>query len=412
METLLSIVRAVILVGAVAFSFGLLFFGFHVVVREYRLLRTRKQIEDFLRMTNEAGLQADVAKGTLSLSRTRPGILLIGIGAVLLIVCVLQPFVYESTSQTAGAEWVRLPTRSERSSHSGSSEPASKEQPVPEPSEPPVQSSSPPAARPVSSDERATHQRPISVMPRPGTEPPLRSTKITPATVEALRLEVLDRWLADAHSLKGKTLGEQAEFLRNKYGNEAVGFDSYMSDKPSTVRELASIVYGNTKYAPLILMSNPQLSNEQSEVPVYQNVFFLQPLLALANPSTSTTRTLMRITAGQSRTQLYDLMLEMAQQAMQSPDYRRDPGAWWNERGGLPAFERGLSANTQRKFAMKFYKPEENESPEIVAKILYGSPKYVPLLSFFNHDRPALFADPKKVFPPETQLVYLYLSEL
>lgn len=68
METLLSIVRAVILIGAVLFSFGLLLFGFHVVVREYRMLRTRKQIEEFLRITNEAGLQADAAKGTRALS--------------------------------------------------------------------------------------------------------------------------------------------------------------------------------------------------------------------------------------------------------------------------------------------------------------------------------------------------------
>ncbi len=114
METLLSVVRAIILIGAVFFSFLLLFFGFHIVVREYRMLRTRKQIEEFLRMTNEAGLQADATKGTISLSRTRPGILLVGIGAVLLIVCVLQPFVYESTSQSTGGNWVQLPTRAER----------------------------------------------------------------------------------------------------------------------------------------------------------------------------------------------------------------------------------------------------------------------------------------------------------
>ncbi len=114
MGILLAIVRTVILVGAVGFSFALLGFGFHVVIREYRMLRARKQIEEFLRMTNESGIQADAAKRTISLNRTRPGILLVAIGAVILMVCVFQTFQYETTSQQAGAQLVHLPTRAER----------------------------------------------------------------------------------------------------------------------------------------------------------------------------------------------------------------------------------------------------------------------------------------------------------
>ena len=61
-------------------------------------------------MTNESGLQADAAKGTISLNRTRPGILLIAIGAVLLMVCVFQNFQYESANQQTGGQLVSLPT--------------------------------------------------------------------------------------------------------------------------------------------------------------------------------------------------------------------------------------------------------------------------------------------------------------
>ena len=418
METLLSTVRAIILVGAVCFAFGLLFFGFHVVVREYRMLRTRKQMEDFLRMTNEAGLQADIAKGTLSLNRTRPGVLLIGIGAVLLIVCVLQPFQYETSSQQTSGGWVRLPTRVEREALNSA--------PAPVPSTTPT-STPAPTATPADAGRAPAQNTPIMLaypapVPRPvpaptttrpageqtrGVAPP----RITVDMVETLRRETLDKWLAEIDVVKGKKLGEQAQILRARYGDEAVGFDSFMLDKSSTVREMAEMAYGDAKYAPLLRASNPQLPGDDSPIPPFKTVYFLQPLLALAQPSTSASRTLLRVTAGESKEQLYETVSNMAEQVMQSPEYRRDPTAWWNTRGGVPEFERGLTKNTGRKWGEKFYKPEPNESAETVAKIFYGSAKYAPLLAFFNYDRPELFADTKAPFPADTQLLIVLLTE-
>lgn len=421
METLLSVVRAIILIGAVCFAFGLLFFGFHVVVREYRMLRTRKQMEDFLRMTNEAGLQADVAKGTLSLNRTRPGVILIGIGAVLLIVCVLQPFQYETSSHQSSGGWVRLPTRAEREALNS----------VPTPAPSAALSTAPsaaPTATPAGAGRPVVQSTPILLaypaapaprpMPTPAAAQPAESDsagrvhpRITVESVESLRRETLDKWLTEIGAVKGKKLGEQAEFLRAKYGDAAVGFDSFMLDKPSTVREMAEIAYGDEKYAPLLRVSNPQLPADDSPVPVYRTVYFLQPLLALAQPSTSTSRTLLRITAGEGKAQLYETVSNMAEQVMQSEEYKRDPAAWWKARGGVPEFERGLTQSTGRKWAFKFYKPEANESPETIAKIFYGSAKYTPVLAFFNYDKPETFANPKAPCPADTQLLIVFLAE-
>jgi hypothetical protein len=86
-------------------------------------------------------------------------------------------------------------------------------------------------------------------------------------TVERLRLETLEKWLSDVSSLLGKSLGEEAEWLRNKYGDATVGFDSIMLDKLTTVREIAEIAYGNTKYEPLVRMSNPKLPQGEDPVP-------------------------------------------------------------------------------------------------------------------------------------------------
>ncbi len=108
------------------------------------------------------------------------------------------------------------------------------------------------------------------------------SRGVTVETVEALRVDILNNWLLDAESFRGKSVGEEAELLRKKYGDAAVGFDSLMLDRAATVSEIAKIAYGNSKYPQLLRMSNPNLPTDETPVPSYQNIYFLQPLLALA----------------------------------------------------------------------------------------------------------------------------------
>jgi hypothetical protein len=328
------------------------------------------------------------------------------------MVCVLQNFQYESANQQTGGQLVSLPTRAEReSTENGRTLPSL----TPTPTVASTPTPSPETSRnvPVILGYPFQNGTRIQLPQLPtNASTAAASAKVTVETVEGLRLETLDKWLADANSLTGKSLGEQAEWLRNKYGDAAVGFDSIMLDKPTTVREIAQMAYGHAKYETLLRMSNPTLPQGDTPVPSYKNIHFLQPLLALATPATSTTRTLMRITAGESKSQLYERVLTFAESAMQSSEYKADPTAWWKQRGGLVEFEQGLSNSTNRKWAMQFYKPDENESLETVAKIYYGSAKFVPLLMFFNYDKPSLFVDVRSKLPGETNLVVLYLSEM
>jgi len=90
-EETIFVIRGVILIGVVLASFFLLGGGFFFVAREYRLIRNFDQMTEFIKATKEASLSADLTKKTITLGRTRPGLIMMGIGAILLLACVFRP---------------------------------------------------------------------------------------------------------------------------------------------------------------------------------------------------------------------------------------------------------------------------------------------------------------------------------
>ena len=63
LEQTVIILRVIVLIGSVLFAFSLLFFGFHIVLREYRNLNTWSKMREFLQITANAGLEANAVKG-------------------------------------------------------------------------------------------------------------------------------------------------------------------------------------------------------------------------------------------------------------------------------------------------------------------------------------------------------------
>lgn len=117
------------------------------------------------------------------------------------------------------------------------------------------------------------------------------------------------------------------------------------------------------------------MSDEKSRlVPAYINVAVLQPVSG-AFRQLSEVRSKRISVSGESREIIYDQLLDLAEGAIKSPAYTSDPKAWWEERGGYPELERGMSKNFKRPFSSQLYTVGEGESPKIAAKIIYGSEK-------------------------------------
>ena len=84
MEEMAIALRAVEVIGAVVFAFLLLGVGFYCVFREYRLVSSFPKLKQFIELTNDASLKAELTKGSFSYSRSRPGLIMMVLGTVLL----------------------------------------------------------------------------------------------------------------------------------------------------------------------------------------------------------------------------------------------------------------------------------------------------------------------------------------
>jgi hypothetical protein len=103
MEQLAIGLRAVEIVGAVIFAFLLLGVGFYCVFREYRLVSTFPKLKQFIELTNDSSFKAEVTKGSFSYSRSRPGLIMMVLGTVLLATCILRPLKLDTEKQPSSA---------------------------------------------------------------------------------------------------------------------------------------------------------------------------------------------------------------------------------------------------------------------------------------------------------------------
>lgn len=412
MENLLAIVRGIVLVGAVILSFLIIGFGFYIVAWEYEMLKTRKQIEEFLRMTNDAGLQADLTKGTVMLGRTRPGILMIAIGAILLTICMLRPFEFQTIEQQTGD-----PVKQHIPLY-----PPGREIQGNQPQQP-----TPPATEKVQEEPKQSKVQPdipnkVLYVPWPVNAPSTNSQspmvpvtsatgKLTVEGLEELRISILNKWLESVSEIEGKNLETQMNILNSKYGNAAAGYEALVMGNDSTLEQAAQEAYGDTKYLPLLLAFNPSLKNSNGRVPGLKSLNVIQPIHEVVQQWTSVRRKSIRINATDPKADIYERLLSQAEEYIERSEYRDNPSNWWERAGGIPAFERALNNRTGRKWQTKIYQPEEGETAKNIAKIYYGASKFYKLLAFFNPQMRDLLGEPDKPLPPNSMIYIVHLSE-
>jgi hypothetical protein len=394
------LLRFVVLTGAVVFSFLLLFYGFYIVFREYRLVNTFPKLEKYLKLTSEVGLQADAAKGTLGLSRATPGLLLTVIGALILIVTILQKYDYSRTEEG--------PTASQPLSPNATAFEETVSQ----------------ALRDLDSRVTALEQK------SPRTSASIRDGVARGSFVQAVSYKsgfrpgaaneqtqrtqetMLLRWLSSAQAIEGMSRTQQIEYLQRRYGVTVVTHDRFMLPTPMTPESAADRYYGHARYAPLLLAFNPSIPKNIRTIPRYTFVLTLYPNEERTYAQRKNTE---RISiAGMSREQLYDEVLSVVQGIMSTEEYQRDPTAWWQKQFpdlGVVEFARVLTSMTGRPWGIRSLPSEEDDTPQQFARVRYGDRKYWPILKFLNYSHPELFGDPRMQLPVGTPVVVAQLTE-
>lgn len=417
-EYIALIIRLIVLVGAVLFAFALLFFGFSIVVREYNKLKSWEQMKEFLTITTQAGLQADAAKGTIGLSRTTPGVLLIGIGAVILGFCSLQKFEYslkqsydadstmhssvddqsfsfeEQTShalQDLDKRITKLEQQVFKSDSVGKKELSDKHEQTPRTT----------FFRFASMESENTNLKTVN----PAS---YISSFLPPKPKES----ILDKWLKSVPDITGKPVTDQFAILQKRYGNVPVKFDRVMIGSAKSITQIALEEYGHVRYAPLLLAFNPELPSDGSPVPIYS---FIRVYYPVSQPPSPYRRELSIKISGMSRNQIYDQVLSAVNKIMDTEAYQANPSTWWTDHFpqlGAVEFARAMNLETGRSWGVRVINPEDGDSLELTARVLYGDRKYVNILKFLNYHQSALFTDTKAALPSQTQLVVMQLNEL
>lgn len=414
LESLAVVLRVVVLTGSVLFAFALLFFGFHIVLREYRHLNTWSKMKEFLQLSAQAGLEADVAKGTISLSRTTPGILLIALGTVILALCVFQRLEYsvkespvptppsftEPTSskfeeqvsqalQELDRRVVRLETKVFSKQGADSSLP-----------------------RRTSFLQTAVFRQAVDEK-NSGFDLAFRSPIFQADEINAYPQDtaILSKWLSSVPQIKGKPVPDQIQVLLQKHGEVPVTMYSRLVDSPRTTVQLAKEEYGHVRFAPLLESFNPRLPAGGASVPKYTRVSIYLPATA---PVSTYRREISIKIAGMSRAQVYDQVLVQVNAILKTEEYRKNPAAWWKTR--FPQlqqveFAKLLNTETGREWGIRELASEEGENPELLAKIHFGDRKYANILKFINYHLPTAFSNSKTPLQKRTKFLVLHLIE-
>jgi hypothetical protein len=342
MEMLLAITRAVVLVGSVLFAFSLFAAGFYITMREYRHVSSWPKLEQFIKLTAQEGVKADLIKGTVSMSRMRPGLLMMAIAAVILCVCITRPLKYESSSSSTPAAPVYVQ----------------------------------PAQMPQTAADKVQAQ---------ATSMPIRELGVD--DIRAFYWKMLDKWLPLADDLNGKPLPEWFRVLQSVTGENTVKFAQRYSAKGETPSSIAKVMYGDERYTPLIMSLNPSAATPTTPYPQYTLISILEPQVTTMPVVTS----LKLEIAGQGREELYDHLCDMATAILSDPAYQNDQKAWFEAHGfvallPMESFARGLDAQTGRQWSTQWYYTSPGETPALAAKSIYRATKYLPILRLANFD--------------------------
>lgn len=182
-------------------------------------------------------------------------------------------------------------------------------------------------------------------------------------------------------------MAEQVELLNTRFGHAMVGRVSFFTDEAKSLSGVAMMAYGDGKYAPLVQAFNGRLASSAASIPRFTRINVLQPL----NQEVQTVmlRSIRLSVSAMSRAQLYDNLRSYVKRILASAEYENGPEEWWVKEmpGGPIEFADGLSGTHGRKWGMGFYQVEAGETAGTVAKIIYGSTEFLPLLRFTNAAR-------------------------
>ncbi len=318
METTALVLRAIVMVGAVIFAFGLLGSGFYFVLREYRLIRSFESLKEFVQLTESTSLDVDLTKQTLSLARTRPGILMMSLGALILLACIFQPLeIHEKTSNTSSA------------------------------------------TRPNS--DTAT---PID---GPQTQPQLR-----PITTH-------DLWLGNLESLRqanphtiGVSLGQML-LPDDQLVNRA-----FFATEGSTLTEYAAGIYGDARFTPLLSIFNPHIASSDTAM-LHGTV--VNAWLTHLSPSfqSFSTERMIRV-SGHDHEAVLTALLPSIEKVVFSTAFETNPSQYWNEHGGFEKFLAALRSATEIDWGQQLYVIREGDTAELIARAELGNKNLWPYL--------------------------------
>lgn len=414
LETLAVVLRVVVLTGGVLFAFAILFFGFHIVLREYRHLNTWVKMKEFLQLSAQAGLEADVTKGTLSLSRTTPGILLIALGTVILALCVFQRLEYSVKESPVPAQPSFIEPASSKFEEQVSQALQELDRRVTrlEAKVFSKQSADSSLPRRTSFLQTAVFRQTVEEE-NPGFDFAFRPPGVQTNEVASYQQDtaILSKWLSSVPQIKGKPVPDQIQILLQKHGDVPVTMYSRLVDSPRTTVQLAKEEYGHVRFAPLLESFNPRLPAGGASVPKYTRISIYLPATA---PVSAYRREVNIKIAGMSRAQVYDQVLAQVNEILKTEEYQKNPAGWWKAR--FPQlqqleFAKLLNTETGRQWGIREIASEEYESPELLAKIHFGDRKYANILKFINYHLPTAFANPKAPLRKSTKFLVLHLIE-
>lgn len=438
-------------------GFAIVFYGFFVVAREYRHISSWAQMKEYIQLTQNGDLSADIVKGTIGLSRTRPGLLMIGIGSVLLGILLFKDVTVTSTTESgvlplvtpaavgsttesgskinpkgplnASSKNNKSPNRDSIGSTNKIAHAVKKKQPKPNqcslnttlgtwkkrttrtqferaPSTLLGKQSGTGGA--VTDQSSATKNQGLPPIHGSQSKATATLSEFSPEALLRFRERILDLWLRDVQHLEGKSLAEQIRELQSRHGEAFASPNRLVVQNGDTLNSVVNELYGDEKYEPLILAFNPWITNRGQKFSAGQVIVSLQPLSGAVQSGYFRVSKTVKISGADARTGPQDYLLEIAENALKLESFKQKPGQFWSTADrGLLEFSKALSDSTGVTWVVQPYVTEEGESLISVTKTVYGSSRYLPILYFTNPEMGA--QSPTSGLKAKTELVLLRL---